>query len=93
MRVGVLCRSEYEWAAHSRDRPPSRAQRCRRRARRRGPSAPGGGPLETALLRAADELYRDDVVGDATWDALAAELSEQQLLDLLFTVGGYRSAT
>ena len=58
-----------------------------------GPSAPGVSPLETALLRAADELYRDDVIGDATWDALARELSEKQLLDLLLTVGGYRSAT
>jgi alkylhydroperoxidase family enzyme len=93
MRVGVLCRSEYEWAAHSRigrqvglsDDDVARVVA--------GPSAPGGSPLETALLRAADELYRDDVIGDATWDALARELSEKQLLDLLLTVGGYRSAT
>jgi alkylhydroperoxidase family enzyme len=93
MRVGVLCRSEYEWAAHSRigrqvgldDADVARVIA--------GPAAPGGSPLETALLRAADELYRDDVVGDATWDALAKELSEKQLLDLLLTVGGYRSAT
>jgi alkylhydroperoxidase family enzyme len=93
MRVGVLCRSEYEWAAHSRigrqvglgDGDVVRVVA--------GPSAPGGSPLETALLRAADELYRDDVIGDATWDALARELSEKQLLDLLLTVGGYRSAT
>ena len=35
---------------------------------------PGGSAVETALLRAADELYRDDEIGDATWDALAAEL-------------------
>ena len=93
MRVGVLCRSEYEWAAHSRigrqvgldDADVARVIV--------GPSAPGSGPLETALLHAADELYRDDVVGDATWDVLAKELSEKQLLDLLLTVGGYRSAT
>ena len=93
MRVGVLCRSEYEWAAHSRigrqvgldDAAVARVVA--------GPSVPGGSALETALLRAADELYRDDVVGDATWDALAKELSEKQLLDVLLTVGGYRSAT
>jgi alkylhydroperoxidase family enzyme len=28
-------------------------------------------------------------VGDATWAALAADLDEQQLLDLVFTVGAY----
>ncbi|HUL81701.1 MAG TPA: carboxymuconolactone decarboxylase family protein [Gammaproteobacteria bacterium] len=93
MRVGVLCRSEYEWAAHSRigrqvgmnDADVARVVA--------GPAAAGGSALETALLRAADELYRDDAIGDATWDALAKELSERQLLDALLTVGGYRSAT
>jgi 4-carboxymuconolactone decarboxylase len=93
MRVGVLCRSEYEWAAHSRigrqvglnDGDVARVIA--------GPSAPGGNVLETALLRAADELYRDDAVGDATWDALAKELSEKQLLDALITFGAFRSAT
>ncbi len=93
MRVGVLCRSEYEWAAHSRigrqvglDDPDVARVIA-------GPSAPGGNALDVALLRAADELYRDDAVGDATWDALAKELSEKQLLDALFTFGGFRSAT
>jgi len=93
MRVGVLCRSEYEWAAHSRigrqvgldDADVARVIA--------GPSSPGGNALETALLRAADELYRDDAIGDATWDALAKELSQNQLLDALFTFGGFRSAT
>ena len=29
------------------------------------------------------------MVSDATWKALAAELDEQQLMDLVFTVGAY----
>jgi alkylhydroperoxidase family enzyme len=93
MRVGVLCRSEYEWAAHSRigrqvgldDGDVARVIA--------GPAMPGGNALETALLRAADELYRDDAIGDASWDALAKELSEKQLLDVLITFGAFRSAT
>jgi 4-carboxymuconolactone decarboxylase len=93
MRVGVLCRSEYEWAAHSRigrqvglnDGDVARVIA--------GPSAPGGSALETVLLRAADELYRDDAVGDASWGALAKELGERQLLDVLLTFGAFRSAT
>jgi alkylhydroperoxidase family enzyme len=93
MRVGVLCRSEYEWAAHSRiGRRVGMSDADVERVIA-GPAAPGGNALETALLRAADELYRDDAVSDATWDALAAELSEQQLLDMLFTFGAFRSAT
>jgi alkylhydroperoxidase family enzyme len=58
-----------------------------------GPAAPDHTALEAALLRAADELYRDDVVADATWDALAKELTEQQLLDALLSFGAYRSAS
>ena len=32
-----------------------------------GPDSGGGDPIETALLRATDELYRDDRVSDETW--------------------------
>lgn len=93
MRVGVLCRSEYEWAAHSRIGRQAGLNDADVARVIAGPSAPGGNALETALLRAADELYRDDAIGDATWSALAKELSQQQLLDALFTFGGFRSAT
>jgi 4-carboxymuconolactone decarboxylase len=93
MRVGVLCRSEYEWAAHSRIGRQAGMNDADVARVVAGPAAPGGNALETVLLRAADELYRDDEIGDATWDALAAELSEQQRLDVLFTFGAFRSAT
>ena len=45
------------------------------------------------LLRAVDDLYRDNAIHGQMWDALARELSERQLLDVLFTVGGYRSVS
>jgi len=54
-----------------------------------GPGAPGWSPLERAMLRAVDELLGDATIADATWEALARELDEQQLLDLVFTVGAY----
>jgi alkylhydroperoxidase family enzyme len=93
MRVGVLCRSEYEWAAHSRiGRRVGMSDADVERVVA-GPAAAGGNALETALLRAADELYREDAVHDATWDRLANDLSEHQLLDVLFTFGAFRSAT
>ena len=93
MRVGVLARSEYEWAAHSRGGRQvgmNDADVVRVAA---GPTAPGGTLLETLLLRAVDELYRDNVIDGTTWEALARELSVQQLLDVLFTVGSYRSVS
>ena len=72
MRIGVLCRSEYEWAAHSRLGRRAGMMTDADVARIiAGPDAGGGDPLETALLRATDELYRDDRVSDDTWAALA----------------------
>jgi alkylhydroperoxidase family enzyme len=55
-----------------------------------GPEHPNDDPVEQALLRATDEIYRDDVVSDETWDALAAVLDTEQLLDVLIAIGGYR---
>ena len=53
-------------------------------------SGAGGDPVETALLRAVDELHRDSVVSDSTWRELAAVFDSKQLLDILITIGGYR---
>jgi len=92
MRVGVVNRSEYEWAAHSRigrQVGMNDADVARIIA---GPTSPGDA-LETRLLREVDELNRDDVVADDTWTALEGALTLPQLLDTLITVGGYRSAT
>jgi 4-carboxymuconolactone decarboxylase len=93
MRIGVLCRSEYEWAAHS--RLGRRAGMTDTDVDRiiAGPDAGGGDPVEAALLRATDELYRDDVISDATWSALAKTFETKQLLDVLIAVGGYRSTS
>jgi alkylhydroperoxidase family enzyme len=94
MRIGVLCRSEYEWAAHSRLGRRAGMMTDADVARIiAGPDSGGGDPLEMALLRATDDLYRDDRVSDATWAALAKGLDTKQLLDVLIAVGGYRSTS
>src|SRR5262249_38957663 len=41
------------------------------------------------LLRAADQLLDDHVIDDGTWERLAAQLDERQLLELTFVVGSY----
>ena len=93
MRIGVLCRSEYEWAAHMRAGKATGMTDADVERIVRGPNAPGGDALETALLRATDELYRDDRISDETWAELAARLDTRQLLDVLIAVGGYRTAS
>jgi 4-carboxymuconolactone decarboxylase len=90
MRIGLLCRSEYEWAAHA---PAGRRTGMTDDDIRRivkGPESGGGAPLDLALLRSVDEIYEHDTVSDQTWSALAAGLDAKQLLDVLITTGGYR---
>jgi len=54
-----------------------------------GPDAPGWSRADAALLRSVDELLADWTVSDATWAVLAESLDDRQLMDLVFTVGGY----
>jgi len=89
LRIGWLCRAEYEWGQHvaiSRGIGMSEAD-IQRVAE--GPDAPGWDPFEATLLRAVDELHDDAIITDATWKALAARYDTQQLMDLVFTVGQY----
>ncbi len=46
-------------------------------------------PLEGSLLAAVGELVETARISDASWRVLAATFSEQQLMDLVFTVGAY----
>ena len=89
LRVAVLRHCEYEWAQHAvlaGDAGLSAGEVDRVAA---GPDAPEWSTLERSMLTAVDELIADAAVSDATWAALADELDEQQLMDLVFTVGAY----
>jgi alkylhydroperoxidase family enzyme len=41
------------------------------------------------LLTSADELHNDYCLSDSTWAALSVQYSDQQILDLIATVGNY----
>jgi 4-carboxymuconolactone decarboxylase len=89
LRTGWQCRAEYEWGQHV---IIGRAVGLSDEEIRRitlGPDAPGWDPFDAALLRAADELHDDHVIGDETWRALGERYSVQQLMDLVFAVGNY----
>jgi alkylhydroperoxidase family enzyme len=89
LRIGWLCSAEYEWAQHVVIGKRSGLSDDEIRAIGVGPEAQGWSELDRALLRATDELWNDAFVSDATWSALAKHLSEQQLMDVVFTVGNY----
>ena|SRR5947209_6187813 len=89
LRVATVLEAPYEWAQHlvHADEAGLAHDDVARIAF--GAGAPFLDPLEQAMLRAVDELTADGEVTGDTWDALAAHLDEQQLLDLVFTVGCY----
>ena len=41
------------------------------------------------MLRAADELRREAFITDGTWSILAKNYNTKQLVEIVFTVGGY----
>ena len=89
LRVATLRGSAYEWEQHrvlagDVGLDPEEVERIAA-----GPDAAGWSPLEGAMLAAVDELIGAGEIADATWQLLATEFDDQQLMDLVFTVGAY----
>lgn len=89
LRVASVRDAAYEWAQHAVLAGDAGLGEDEIARVAEGPDAPAWSPRDRAMLRAVDELVADALIADATWDALAAELDEQQLMDLVFTVGAY----
>jgi alkylhydroperoxidase family enzyme len=89
LRIGWLCRSEYEFGQHV--VIGRRAGLTDREIERitRGPDAEGWEAFDATLLRAADELHDDAFLSDETWSQLAERYDTMQLMDVGFTVGQY----
>ena len=89
LRVGWLCKAEYEWAQHAEIALKSDINQEEIERVCKGPDAAGWSEQEVALLRAADELVDDAFITDDTWAALSTFYDKEQLMDLVFTVGQY----
>lgn len=89
LRVAAVRGSAYEWEQHAVLAGDVGLDEDELARIALGPEAPGWPALDAAMVRAVDELIGDGRIGDATWVELAAELDEQQLMDLVFTVGAY----
>ncbi len=89
LRMGWLCRSEYEWSQHVVIGKASGLSDEEIERIAEGPEAAGWDAGDAALLRAADELRADAFITDATWTELSKRWDTQQLMDLVFTAGQY----
>jgi alkylhydroperoxidase family enzyme len=89
LRVGWLCRAEYEWGQHVVIGKRAGLTDDEIERVKEGPDAHGWSEFDATLLRAVDDLRARAFISDAVWDALAARYDARQLLDLIFTVGQY----
>jgi 4-carboxymuconolactone decarboxylase len=89
LRIGWLCRAEYEWGQHVVIGKKAGLRDVEIERIKLGPDAPGWSDFEATLLRAADELHNQAFISDKVWHALAMSYTTQQMLDLIFTVGQY----
>jgi 4-carboxymuconolactone decarboxylase len=89
LRTGFLCRSGYEWTQHV---PIARRAGLTDDEIARikiGAEAPGWSAADMALLRATDDLHREQFVTAPVWTELTRHFGERQRMDMVFTVGQY----
>lgn len=89
LRVGWLCRSDYEWGQHV---PIGRRAGLTDDEIARipkGSDAPEWSELDRTILAATDELHTDACITDATWARLVQEYDEKQLIELVMCIGQY----
>lgn len=90
LRMGWLCRAEYEWGHHVAIGKQAGLNEDDIKRIEEGPDAAGLDPFEATLISAVDELHADSFIGDSTWKALAERYNTQQLMDLVFAAGQYK---
>lgn len=89
LRTGWLCQAPYEFGEHVNQ--AKRAGLTTEEIERItiGSSAPDWNDHERALLRAAEELHEDAMIGDETWAQLSQRLNEHQLVELTVLIGQF----
>ncbi|MFX0200927.1 MAG: carboxymuconolactone decarboxylase family protein [Candidatus Hodarchaeota archaeon] len=89
LRIGWLCQAEYEFGHHTLMGKTAGLTDEEILRITKGPDDPGWSVFDAALVRAVDELYCDAIISDATWKVLSERYNENQLMDVIFTVGDY----
>jgi alkylhydroperoxidase family enzyme len=89
LRIGWLCRAPFEWGEHVNiaKRYGISADEIERVTQ--GSSAPGWSEHERAIIKGVEELLSNQMISDATWDALAKTWTERQLVEFPMLVGQY----
>jgi alkylhydroperoxidase family enzyme len=88
LRTAANCGADYEWGHHL-DIGRAVGLTDDEMATLATPVAAEGDGPDAVLVRAADELHEANVIGDATWEALAERYDDAQLIEVPMVVGQY----
>jgi 4-carboxymuconolactone decarboxylase len=86
LRIAHLASCAYEWDEHVTIGKREGLSDDDIAALQRGEAV---GEFDQTVLTAVDELVEQTRITDQTWAALGERMDKQQLMDFVFTVGGY----
>jgi alkylhydroperoxidase family enzyme len=89
LRTAWLCQAEFEWGQHTEIAVAAGLTVEEVSRVTLGPADDGWAPEDRAVILAVDELHDADIIGPATWSALADQFDERQLIELIFVIGHY----
>lgn len=94
-RTTARCGAEYEWGVHvtAFARPLGLSEEWIRATVLSGPDDPLWTPSQAALVRLCDELHDTAAISGETWKELCEHFSEEQRLELIYTVGLYHAVS
>jgi 4-carboxymuconolactone decarboxylase len=87
--IGWRNKAEYEWVQHVAIGRDAGLTDEEMEAIKIGAEAPNWTDLERNVLRATEQLLSKAQIDDQTWNGLAGELDNKQLIELLFVIGNY----
>jgi alkylhydroperoxidase family enzyme len=93
LRMGWVCRSEYEWAKHVGSVGHARDHGVDPGLVAAGPAAPGVSAGDALLMQIADELHQDAAVSDRSWRGLLERHGLDGAMSAVFTASSYRATS
>jgi 4-carboxymuconolactone decarboxylase len=88
LRIGWLNQAQYEWEQHVLMGKNAGLTDDEIDRITKGPKA-GWDRHHAALIQAADDLFENSTVSDATWQTLSARYNTEQMIDAVFTISQY----
>ena len=89
LRVAWLTKAKYEWDHHLIVGKQAGLTEEEINNIKKGTEAEGWKPFDIALINSVNELCGDAFISNPTWEVLSERYTTYQLMDLVFTIGGY----